>query len=92
MSPDGGRPRLAPRARLRFDRHAGQWLLLYPERGLALNESAAAIVALFTGDHAVEAIVTELLARHPSAQRRDVERDVLGLLERLVARRLVELV
>jgi hypothetical protein len=37
-------PRLAPRARLRFDRHAGQWLLLYPERGLALNASAAAIV------------------------------------------------
>jgi coenzyme PQQ biosynthesis protein PqqD len=91
MSNDG-HPRLTARARLRFDRHAGQWLLLYPERGLVLNESAAAVIALFTGDHAIESIVTQLLSRHPTARRRQIERDVHGLLKRLTARRLVEVV
>jgi pyrroloquinoline quinone biosynthesis protein D len=86
------RPRLARRARLRFDRHAGQWLLLYPERGLVLNESAAAVVALLTGEHAVEAIVTRLSARYPSADRRDLERDVVALLGRLRKRRLLDTV
>ena len=31
------RPRLARKARLRFDAHSGRQMLLYPERGLALN-------------------------------------------------------
>ena len=84
------RPRLAPRARLRFDRHAGHWLLLYPERGLVLNESAAAIVALLTGEHAIDAIVARLRARYPSAGARRLERDVVALLDRLRRRRLVE--
>ena len=33
--------KLAKKARLRFDRHAGRWMIMYPERGLALNESGA---------------------------------------------------
>jgi len=85
------RPRLARRARLRFDRHAGQWLLLYPERGLVLNESAAAIVTLLTGEHAIDAIVTRLRTRYPSADRHELERDVVGLLGRLRRRRLLEI-
>lgn len=89
MSPDG-RPRLATRARLRFDRHAHQWLLLYPERGLVLNEPAAAIVALFTGERTIDAIVTELGSRYPAATRADIERDVIALVRRLAARRLVD--
>lgn len=89
MTPDS-RPRLAARARLRWDRHAAQWLLLYPERGLALNAQAAAIARLLTGEHTVDAIVGRLLAEFPDAPRDTLERDVLGFLRELAARRLVD--
>lgn len=89
MTP-AGRPRLAARARLRFDRHAGQWLLLYPERGLALNAQAAAIAQLLTGEHTVDAIVSRLVAACETASRTTVERDVRDFLDALAARRLLE--
>lgn len=85
----GSRPRLAARARLRFDRHGDEWLLLYPERGLALNETAVAVVRLLTGEHTVDAIVTRLLADR-SATRDVVERDVVAFLDQLLARCLIE--
>jgi hypothetical protein len=40
---------LSPKAKLRVDRLTGDTLLLYPEHGLVLNESAAAIVRLCDG-------------------------------------------
>lgn len=43
------RPRLARKARLRTDRRTGETLLLYPEHGLVLNASAAAILQLCDG-------------------------------------------
>jgi pyrroloquinoline quinone biosynthesis protein D len=43
------RPRLARKARLRTDRVTGETLLLYPEHGLILNASAAAILRLCDG-------------------------------------------
>lgn len=84
------RPRLAARARLRWDRRAAQWLLLYPERGLALNAQAAAIARLLTGEHSVDAIVTQLLDGFPMASRDTIERDVFAFLQVLAARRLVD--
>src|SRR5262249_37838533 len=50
LTPDW-RPRLSPRARLREDARRGEVLLLYPERGLLLNSTAAAIARLLTGEH-----------------------------------------
>ena len=55
------RPRLARKARLREDRVRGQTLLLYPEHGLVLNPSAAAIVRLCDG-RSVQDIADELSA------------------------------
>lgn len=43
------RPQLARKARLRTDRLTGETLLLYPEHGLVLNASAAAILRLCDG-------------------------------------------
>ena len=40
------RPRLAGKARLRFDRKGERYMLLYPEKGLVLNDTATAIVKL----------------------------------------------
>ena len=83
-------PRLARRARLRFDRHTGAWLLLYPERGLALNATAAAVARLLTGEHAVDAIIDRVRATAPEAARAVVEHDVLRFLDQLRERRLLE--
>lgn len=74
------RPHLAPKARLRTDRLTGQTLLLYPEHGLVLNQSAAAILRLCDGRSAAD-IAAELAA--PLA-------DILELLTVLSERGLVK--
>ena len=83
------KPRLSPKARLRYDRHTGQHMLLYPEKGLQLNSTAAAIAALCTGQHSVSEIVAQLAALHPAAPREQIERDVHALLEQLEQRGLL---
>ena len=55
------RPQLARKARLRTDRLTGETLLLYPEHGLVLHPSAAAILRLCDG-RPVSAIADELAA------------------------------
>lgn len=73
------RPQLARKARLRTDRLTGETLLLYPEHGLILNPSAAAILRLCDG-RSIGDIATALAA--PLA-------DVLELLTTLSERGLV---
>jgi len=55
------RPQLARKARLRTDRVSGETLLLYPEHGLVLNPSAAAILRLCDG-RSIRDIAAELTA------------------------------
>jgi pyrroloquinoline quinone biosynthesis protein D len=77
------KPRLARRARLRFDAVRGRWMLLWPERGLLLNESAHAVLRLCDGTRTVEEIVNAL-AREDERDR--VDADVRVLLRRIEAR------
>ena len=56
--------KLAKKARLRFDRHDGRWMILYPERGLALNESGALIAQKLDGTRSLETIIDELVDEH----------------------------
>jgi len=83
------RPTLAAKARLRWDRQASRYLLLYPERGLVLNPTAADVVQLCTGEHTVSVIVERLTQKYVSEPAEKVERDVLTLLERLASRGLI---
>ena len=83
------RPSLAPRARLRLDRRSGRRLLLYPERGLLLTETAAEIVGLLDGRHTIAAIVDALVAAHGAGARAAIERDVFAFLDALAARALL---
>jgi coenzyme PQQ biosynthesis protein PqqD len=83
------RPRLAAKARLRFDRKSTRYLLLYPERGLVLNPTAADIVQLCTGEHTVEAIVERLVEKYASQPRAVVEREVMTFLGAMADRGLV---
>jgi len=81
-------PKLSKRARLRYDATASQWVLLWPERGVLLNESASAIVRLCDGSRTVEQIVDQL-ARSFHAPRSRVSHDVRTFLQRIEARGLL---
>jgi coenzyme PQQ biosynthesis protein PqqD len=83
------RPRLAAKARLRWDRKDERFMLLYPERGLVLNPTAADVVRLCTGEVTVGAIVEQLTVKYAPQPREAVEREVLTFLTRMVERGLV---
>jgi pyrroloquinoline quinone biosynthesis protein D len=79
-------PRVAPKARLHWDEVRERHVLLYPEGLVTLNETAAAILQLCDGEHAVEHIVATLKRRY---QADGIERDVAALLQGLAAKGLV---
>jgi coenzyme PQQ biosynthesis protein PqqD len=83
------RPRLAAKARLRYDRKGERYMLLYPEMGLALNPTATDVVKLCTGEHTVAAIVEQLAAKY-GHETSIVEREVMTLLVALSDRGLVQ--
>jgi coenzyme PQQ biosynthesis protein PqqD len=85
----GARPRLAPKVRLRYDRLTGKSLLLYPERGLALNDTAAEIVKLCTGEATVAQIVDDLVARYGADKREALAAEVAAFLQSLADRNLL---
>ena len=84
------RPKLAAKARLRFDRHAQRFLLLYPERGLLLNGAAADILHSCTGGVTIESIVGMLSSRDPATPRELIASQVLHFLSGLQSRGLIE--
>ncbi|WP_437608169.1 pyrroloquinoline quinone biosynthesis protein PqqE [Sorangium sp. So ce834] len=86
----GDRLILASKARLARDRASGREILLYPERGLALNPVAAAVAARLDGARTVAEIAAEIAASFASTPPDAVERDVLAFLEELAARGLLE--
>jgi pyrroloquinoline quinone biosynthesis protein D len=83
------RPRLAGKARLRFDRKDERYMLLYPEKGLVLNETAAAVVKLCTGEHTVAGIVDTLAATYADKPREAIEAEVMGFLSAMADRGLM---
>lgn len=82
------RPCLAAKVRLRYDRKAERYMLLYPEKGLVLNPTAADVAQLCTGEHTVGAIVAQLAAKY-SQDVPTVEREVMDFLVALTERGLV---
>jgi coenzyme PQQ biosynthesis protein PqqD len=83
------RPSLAAKARLRWDRQTSRYLLLYPERGLVLNPTAADVVRLCTGEHTVGAIIDRLATKYAQEPRETVEREVLTFLGQMAERGLI---
>lgn len=70
LSP-ASRPRLANKARLKWDRHANKHMLLYPEHGLLLNDSAASILQLCDGQATIAEIAQTLAATNGGAREKD---------------------
>jgi coenzyme PQQ biosynthesis protein PqqD len=87
VAPDA-RPRLASKARLREDRASGRTLLLYPERGLALNATGEAVLRLCDGKTSVGAMA-ELLATRHGADPAAVLAEITAFLESLAERGLL---
>ena len=83
------RPALAAKARLRFDRTSGGYMLLYPERGLALNPTAASILKLCNGDLTLDGIVERLQREFAERPAPDLRQDVVGFLEEMARRGLL---
>ena len=78
------RPRLASKARLVRDRTTGREMLLYPERGLALNAVAAEVARRLDGARTVGEIAAEVAQAFGAGA--EVEGDVLGFLDELAER------
>ena len=77
------RPRLSPKVRLRLDRHTGRHLLLYPEHGLELNDTATAIARLCTGVWTIDDIVDHLARSYDDVFRGEIRgavHEFLGVL------------
>jgi coenzyme PQQ biosynthesis protein PqqD len=85
----GSRPRLARKARLRVDPRTGKHMLLYPERGLELTESAARVAKLCGEGLTVAQIVDRLAAAHADADHARIEAEVLSFLRALEDRGLL---
>ena len=83
------RPRLAAKARLRYDRKSSRYMLLYPERGLVLNPTAADVLQRCDGERTVGSIVAELAQKY-GHEAPAVEREVVTFLETMAYRGLVQ--
>jgi coenzyme PQQ biosynthesis protein PqqD len=90
IGPDS-RVSLARQARLKLDPRTGRQILLYPEKGLDLNDTAARVAALCREERAVQDIVERMVAAtidSPIA-RRQIEDEVLAFLRALEDRGLL---
>ena len=84
-------PRLAKKARLKLDRHTGKTMILYPERGLELNDAGAAIAHKLDGVRSIAVIAEELTREHEGAPSATVVRDVVAFVRVLHGKGLLEL-
>ncbi len=89
-APASWRPRLSPKARLRWDEVERRFMLVFPEAALMLNETAPEILKLCDGEHTVEGIIESLAQRFTGGERKVIEEDVTSFLTRLKARGLLE--
>ena len=90
MIPTSGKPSLAAKARLRFDRTTGGYLLLYPERGLALNATAVSILKLCNGELTVDGIVERLQSEYTDRPGPELRQDVIEFIEEMARRGLLQ--
>lgn len=84
------RPRLSPKARLRWDNVEKRHLLVFPEAALLLNETAAEILKRCDGERTIEQIVDTLAQQFVGTDRKMIADEVMDLLTRLRTRGLLE--
>jgi pyrroloquinoline quinone biosynthesis protein D len=72
------KPKLAKLFRMQYEEAQQNWVLLYPEGMVKLNQSAAEILKRCDGERDVRAIVTDL---EQTFNAQGLEKDVTGFLE-----------
>jgi pyrroloquinoline quinone biosynthesis protein D len=87
--PDGARPALLRGVRPHFDKVRDTWVLLAPERALALDGIGAAILAETDGKATFAEIVTRLAEKY-NAPAEQIAGDARAFLAGLVERRMAE--
>jgi coenzyme PQQ biosynthesis protein PqqD len=81
---------LARQVRLKLDPRSGKQMLLYPEKGLELNDTAAQVAALCFEPRTVAEIVERMAAAGDgSTPRAQIEDEVLAFLRALEDRGLL---
>lgn len=83
------KPKLAPKTKLRLDPKTGKYILLYPEKGLLLNPTGAAILKRCNGEQPLSAIISEL-ALEFQADPAVLQPEVLGFVQGLLDRGLLQ--
>jgi pyrroloquinoline quinone biosynthesis protein D len=77
--------------RLKYDPIEKEFLVLYPERGIKLSESAAEILQRCDGERSAEMIAAEL-AQVTGTPLEVVQKDVTAFVDEMAKRGIVELV
>ncbi len=83
------RLKLAQKTRLRLDHKTGKYVLLFPEKGLLLNPTGAAILKRCTGEQTLSAIITALSLEFASDAEK-VRAEVVPFVQRLLDRGLLQ--
>jgi len=83
------KPKLAQKTKLRLDPKSGKYILLYPEKGLLLNPTGAAILKLCTGEQTLSEIVAALVVEFQSDTEK-VQTEVLTFIQGLLDRGLIQ--
>jgi len=83
-------PRLAAKARLRWDPEEKRHMLVFPEAALLLNDTAVAILKLCDGERTIEQIVDTLAQQFAGTHHTLIANEVTELLTRLQTRGLLE--
>jgi pyrroloquinoline quinone biosynthesis protein D len=83
------KPKLAPKTKLRLDPKTGKYILLYPEKGLLLNPTGAAILKQCTGEQSLSTIIG-VLALEFKSEAQVLEPEVLSFVQGLLERGLLQ--
>ena len=83
------KPRLASKARLRFDRKSSRSCCSTPSAASCCNETAADVLERCTGERTVDSIVEELAQKY-GHQQHAVEKEVMDFLRTMADRGLVQ--
>lgn len=87
---DTSKPRLADKARLKWDAVREKHLLLFPEGVLVLNKTAHDVLALCDGQRTVAEIINALAAQY-AIEAKAIDADVKEILQKLSQKTFVAL-
>jgi pyrroloquinoline quinone biosynthesis protein D len=87
---DNSKPRLADKARLKWDAVREKHLLLFPEGVLVLNKTAHDVLALCDGQRTIAEIINALAAQY-AIEANTINADVKEILQKLSQKTFVAL-